>query len=65
MENEEITVAFDRSYSKAQSKTAKYKGIENRVNFCPVILKGSPKAIAFAWDVGIGNSTGIGFGALQ
>ena len=28
-------------------------------------LKGSPEQIAFAWDVGVGNSTGIGFGALK
>ena len=62
---EDISVTFDRTYHKARRRVIVYKAIENKVNVCPVILKGSPKAIGFAWDVGIGNSTGIGFGALK
>jgi CRISPR/Cas system endoribonuclease Cas6 (RAMP superfamily) len=30
-----------------------------------VIIKGTPEQLAFAWNVGLGNSTGIGFGALN
>lgn len=62
---EGVTVKFDRSYPKPKTTLVTYKGIQNKANFCPVILEGSPKAIAFAWEVGIGNSTGIGFGALK
>jgi len=60
-----IHVSFDVTYPKAKTKLITYKGIKNKANFCPVILEGSPEAIAFAWNVGIGNSTGIGFGALE
>lgn len=69
-----IEAQFDLSYPGAKTKMVKYrKGtdkdgnihfISNRANMCPVILKGDPEAIGFAWDVGLGNSTGIGFGAL-
>lgn len=65
LEHEQIAVAFDRSYYKAKHKVIQYKNVKNKVNVCPVVLKGSSKAIGFAWDVGIGNSTGIGFGALK
>lgn len=62
---ENIKVSFDVNYPNAKTKLITYRGIKNKANFCPVILEGSPELIAFAWDVGIGNSTGIGFGALQ
>lgn len=41
-----------------------YRGIGNRANMCPVIIDGRPETKAFAWEVGIGNSTGIGFGSI-
>lgn len=55
---------FDREHPAAKTKISTYRGIHNRVNYCPVILEGSPEQIGFAWDVGVGNSTGIGFGSL-
>ncbi len=60
-----ISVRFDESYGNPKTKLINYKGIGNRANLCPVILEGTPEQIAFAWNVGIGNSTGIGFGALK
>ncbi|MEM7658039.1 MAG: CRISPR-associated endoribonuclease Cas6 [Bacteroidota bacterium] len=65
MEDAEISVGFDRSYPKIKTKVATYKGIDNKGTFCPVHISGDPRAVAFAWEVGIGNSTGIGFGALK
>ncbi len=62
---EGIRVSFDESYHSPQTKVITYKGIGNRVNLCPVIVEGTPEQIAFAWNVGVGNSTGIGFGALK
>ena len=59
-----IEAGFDRNYAGAKTKMVQYKDINNRASLCPVFLKGDPEAISFAWDVGVGNSTGIGFGAL-
>lgn len=62
---EGLNVRFDDSYPNPQTKIIRYKQISNRVNICPVIVEGTPEQIAFAWNVGVGNSTGIGFGALK
>ena len=60
-----MKVSFDLTYQHPRTKVITYKGIGNRVNICPVIVEGTPEQVAFAWDVGVGNSTGIGFGALK
>ena len=65
LSDEGVSVSFDRDFLNAKTKIVKYKDISNKVNICPVIIKGTPEQIAFAWNVGVGNSTGIGFGALK
>lgn len=60
-----VRVNFDTSYPAPRTKIIRYKEVGNRVNICPVIIEGTPEQIAFAWNVGVGNSTGIGFGALK
>lgn len=60
-----FSISFDHDYRSAHTKLVNYNGIKNRASVCPVIVKGTPEQIAFAWDVGVGNSTGIGFGALN
>lgn len=60
----ELLIRFDRDYPTPKIRLVTYKGIKNKVTSCPILMEGSPKAKAFAWNVGIGNSTGIGFGAL-
>jgi CRISPR-associated endoribonuclease Cas6 len=62
--DDSLQILFDRQYEKSKVKLISYKGIKNKVNWCPVIMHGKPETIEFAWNVGIGNSTGIGFGAL-
>lgn len=62
---EPIHMQFDPNYLHPRKKLIDYKGIKNKGTLCPVIIEGSPEAIGFAWDVGIGNSTGIGFGAIR
>jgi len=57
-------IEFDRAYPKAKVKASTYNKVENKGSVCPVIIEGSPEQIGFAWDVGVGNSTGIGFGSL-
>jgi len=60
-----VQVGFDRNYSGAKTKLVYYKQIGNKTNICPIIIHGTPEQIAFAWNVGVGNSTGIGFGSLK
>lgn len=60
-----VSIEFDKEYSNPKTKVIHYKGIQNKANICPVIIKGTPEQIAFVWNVGVGNSTGIGFGALK
>lgn len=61
---EDVSVQFDESYQNPTTKGVTYKGIFNRGSICPVIINGTPEQLAFAWNVGVGNSTGIGFGSL-
>jgi len=60
-----MTIGFDPDYRSAHTKLINYNGIMNRANVCPVIVKGTAEQISFVWNVGVGNSTGIGFGALN
>lgn len=58
-------ISFNKDYPFPKTKLINYNGIGNRASICPVTISGTPEQIAFAWNVGIGNSTGIGFGALN
>lgn len=53
----------DTNYRK--TKLVTYKGVENKTTLAPLIINGSPKQIKYLWSVGLGHSTGIGFGALK
>jgi CRISPR-associated endoribonuclease Cas6 len=63
-EDETLSVTFDLSYAKKKTKLMTYKGIHSKASLCPIIIKGKPETKAFAWNVGIGNCTGIGFGSI-
>ncbi|MBX3042530.1 MAG: CRISPR-associated endoribonuclease Cas6 [Candidatus Kapabacteria bacterium] len=63
--DDDIIIKFNRDYHKPKTKLIKINGIENRANLCPVIIEGNPESIKFAWNVGVGHSTGSGFGALN
>jgi CRISPR-associated endoribonuclease Cas6 len=65
MSDETLDVKFDLSYHRAGTKLITYKEIKNKANWCPVIIEGKPETKAFAWEVGLGNSTGVGFGAVK
>jgi CRISPR-associated endoribonuclease Cas6 len=58
------TMRFVRDYRGAKSKLISIKGIQNRANFCPVIVEGAPEVVQFAWNVGAGHLTGSCFGSL-
>lgn len=59
-----LEIMFDSSYAKKKTKLVRYHNIGNKANLCPVFIKGKPETKLFAWNVGIGNCTGIGFGAI-
>lgn len=63
-EHHKAVVRFDRAYAGAKTKLVTIKGIGNRASLCPVIVEGTPEAVQFAWNVGVGHSTGNGFGCL-
>ena len=59
-----IKLYFDQNYPSPKTKLINIKGTNLRANLCPVIMEGNPKAIEFAWNVGLGELTGSGFGAV-
>jgi CRISPR-associated endoribonuclease Cas6 len=65
MVDDDVEICFDPTHTKAGLKLVNYKGVQNKANWCSVIIKGSPAAKLFAWNVGLGSSTGIGFGAIK
>ena len=58
------TVSFDKTYRTPKTKLVTIKDIRNRASVCPVTVEGTPEAVAFAWNVGVGHGTGSGFGSL-
>ncbi|MBF9222192.1 CRISPR-associated endoribonuclease Cas6 [Hymenobacter ruricola] len=58
-------VRFDPAHlATAKTKLFRYKQVQCRGSICPVLVSGSAEQIQFAWEVGVGDSTGIGCGAL-
>ena len=63
-DDDTLHIEFDLSYEKKKKKLVWYDGISNKANMCPVIIQGSNETKQFAWNVGLGNCTGIGFGSI-
>ena len=63
-DDDTLRIAFDLSYAKKKKKLVWYDGISSKANMCPVIIKGNNVTKQFAWNVGLGNCTGIGFGSI-
>lgn len=64
MSEEGVSVEFDKNYKNPKTKVITFKDVKNKGSVCPVIVRGSSEQISFAWNVGVGNLTGIGFGSL-
>ena len=64
-DDDTLDIQFDRTYAKKRTKLVHYHNIGNKASICPVLIKGRPETKLFAWNVGIGSCTGIGFGAIQ
>lgn len=65
IEDPTASAVFAPEEGKAKSMLISYRGIKNRCSWCPVRITGTPETKLFAWNTGIGNSTGIGFGAIK
>lgn len=63
--DDSFDIRFETTYQKAGTKKITYNGVQNRANWCPLIIEGKSETKLFAWNVGLGNSTGIGFGAIK
>jgi CRISPR-associated endoribonuclease Cas6 len=63
--DESLKIRFEPlASSQARIKVIDYRGIRNKVSICPVSIEAQPDTKLFAWNVGLGSSTGIGFGAI-
>jgi len=63
--DDSFNIRFEKNYPKAGTKKITYNNVQNRASWCPVVIEGKPETKLFAWNVGLGNSTGIGFGAIK
>jgi CRISPR-associated endoribonuclease Cas6 len=63
--DDSMDISFNTTAQNAGTKMITYNGIQNKANWCSVFIKGKPETKLFAWNVGLGNSTGIGFGAIK
>jgi CRISPR-associated endoribonuclease Cas6 len=62
--DETLKIKFDLSYQQRKEKLVKYRNIKIKASMCPIIIEGTNVTKQFAWNVGVGNSTGIGFGSI-
>lgn len=60
-----VRVIINPKSSYRSTKMVTYKGIKNKSSLVPIVIEGNQEQIAYAWCNGLGNSTGIGFGALK
>ena len=65
LEDDALQIRFESTSHRAGTKMINYKGIRNKANWCPVIIDAKLETKRFIWNVGLGNSTGIGFGAIK
>lgn len=63
--DKQIKVSFDREFRRPKIKLVRIKDIDLKASVCPVIVKGTEKAVQFAWNVGAGSGTGSCFGSLM
>lgn len=57
-------ISFDETYHSPKTKLVQINKSKLKTSICPVIIEGDTEAIQFAWNVGVGELTGSGMGAL-
>lgn len=63
--DDSLEITFDCKNTSSKTMMISYKGIMNRVSWCPVFISANSETKKFIWNVGLGNSTGIGLGAIR
>ncbi len=63
--DESLVIQFDTNSPFAKRKNLVYNNVNNICSWCPVVINAKPETKLFAWNVGLGNSTGIGLGAIR
>ena len=54
----DVNVTFDRQFARPHTKKVTFNHIDIKASICPVIIKGDPEAVRFAWDGGRGELDG-------
>lgn len=57
-------IRFDRTYARARTRLFRIHKTEVKGSECPLIARGSERALQLLWTCGAGALTGSGFGAL-
>lgn len=63
--DDSLKINFDNTFSNPRIKGFIHKGIRIKGSSCPVLISGKASTVEFAYEAGIGNSTGMGFGLLE
>ena len=63
-EDKKVRISFDREFANPRVKLIQIKDTLIHASICPVIVEGTPEAVRFAWNVGVGSGTGSCFGSL-
>jgi len=65
IKNDDFDISFNYEYQQKKIKWITIKTVNNKTSVCPVFIKTRKKEIAdFIYAVGVGHSTGSGFGFL-
>ncbi len=65
VDDDTLMASFAPGQGKAKVMLIDYRGVKNKVSWCPIRIEGRAESKLFAWNAGVGNSTGIGFGAIK
>lgn len=63
--DETFHIEFDKNYVNAGAKKITYNEKVMRASWCQIILKGLPETKRFIWNIGLGDHTELGFGAIM
>ncbi|KGN92591.1 CRISPR-associated endoribonuclease Cas6 [Porphyromonas canoris] len=64
LEDPSAYAEFIRDSGGAKGMLIDYRGVKNKTSWCPIRIVGKPETKLYIWNIGIGHSTGIGFGCI-
>lgn len=63
-EDGSFKISIDKFNGMCKTKIVKIHDISNRCFYCPIHITAKNETKQFIWNVGLGNSTGVGFGSI-